>query len=894
MRNGNRRLNLGLIGLFVLVGLGIAVLMALLPAAAVTTGDVYSGSGDWVINNPTKVVDEQIYVSGNLEVRGDLTLWNADIFMTLSVDNQYIVNVTGTGNLMANDSMITSALSWIEFGFTVYGEMTLERVEVSEVWEGVRVYTDDTILIKDSRILQTIGSGLYLKDADGTTVRNLQIQTDDLNVYGSGEAISYDSSDYQQSYSMAADGGALYVQGGNPTIDGVYVSANGTMFATMKLTRTYAYFYMQNLNLLFPLVGINSEEIEEVSNIHVRDSLVNFRVHYNCYAQGSYSGYYFYTYTAGFGTAVNVLNFGDTTVSNCTASNIRIGSMSITSSTYGLSSTVQRYTATSGTTLFGASINKMYSTAGPHYHKFTLANMEFESEGVLAASVTPNYNGTVAPTFYIDIVIENVTCNKGSIAPFSFSLSPQFSMLKTFYYKVHIKNSTFTNMTGQLHTDSLSAGPGVNANVHSFDVYYHVLYDNCLMRYNRPSMGLYYHPSKYKNEFNNIWDTHLHYKDCRIWDSQGYMLYFFGNPYITGGDERITFEGCHIKNHTNTGSYGAYIYYVNRVTFVDNIIEDCVYYYGWYMIDYGGYSNGKKLSKFLFDNNTIRNTYATYSSYSYGLWRIYWGGELIFTNNNVSGSQGNALHLYEYVYYSGYARLEYSGNELFNNNGSLIYHYGYSNYHEDLTCYIENNVLWDNNAFFTDYYDQYVQQYDFDATIYFRNNTIYRSSSKVLREYGKLIVTGNKFRGCGGYVIEIDYLSRNTPIIANNDMLNCNDVYYIGAKDQGAMKMSISLKALTVDCTGNAFYFSNLDVTMEEVEITASTAIAIIADKANVDAMNCDIPIGSGRTHGDGTITVWFEIEAFVEWSNATAPSISSGVQATGHSIITCPACRCM
>jgi hypothetical protein len=149
----------------------------------------------------------------------------------------------------------------------------------------------------------------------------------------------------------------------------------------------------------------------------------------------------------------------------------------------------------------------------------------------------------------------------------------------------------------------------------------------------------------------------------------------------------------------------------------------------------------------------------------------------------------------------------------------------------------------------------------------------------VLREYGKVIVTNNKFRDCNGYVIDLDNLNLNPPVVTNNDIRNCNNVYYIGAKDKGILKMSLTIRDLTVDCTGNAFYFKNIDVTMENVEISNKTSIAIIADKSNVDAMSSKVPIGSGRTVGDGSITVWFEIEAFVEWSNVTAPNVSSGVR---------------
>jgi len=50
--------------------------------------------------------------------------------MDLGFDNQYTVNVTTNGNLKANDTLITSTRDYREYGFTVYGKMTLLRTTV--------------------------------------------------------------------------------------------------------------------------------------------------------------------------------------------------------------------------------------------------------------------------------------------------------------------------------------------------------------------------------------------------------------------------------------------------------------------------------------------------------------------------------------------------------------------------------------------------------------------------------------------------------------------------------------------------------------------------------------------------------------------------------------------
>ncbi|MCK5252538.1 MAG: hypothetical protein KAQ96_06300, partial [Thermoplasmata archaeon] len=182
--NGNKlNAKLGLIGLFVLVGFGIAVLMAFMPAGASTTGDVYPGFGDWQVNNPTRVIDEDITVSGNINVSSTLELWNATIRMDLGFDNQYIINVTPTGNLKANDTLLTSSRDTWEYGFYVYGLMTLLRTNVAETYDGIQVLTDNKVLIEDTSIILFTGIGLTLEDANGATVRNVSLQTNEYSGY---------------------------------------------------------------------------------------------------------------------------------------------------------------------------------------------------------------------------------------------------------------------------------------------------------------------------------------------------------------------------------------------------------------------------------------------------------------------------------------------------------------------------------------------------------------------------------------------------------------------------------------------------------------------------------------------------------------------------------------
>ncbi len=103
------RNKLSLIGLIVLVGLGIAILMTLMPAGASQTGDTHPAPGyhgDWVIDTNTRVISEELYVDGNIVVNAQLELWNVIIWFD-NPDDDHELNVTTNGNLMVNDTRTT-------------------------------------------------------------------------------------------------------------------------------------------------------------------------------------------------------------------------------------------------------------------------------------------------------------------------------------------------------------------------------------------------------------------------------------------------------------------------------------------------------------------------------------------------------------------------------------------------------------------------------------------------------------------------------------------------------------------------------------------------------------------------------------------------------------------
>jgi len=87
-------------GMLVGVGLLLAVAAVLLlsgAANATITGDSYSGSGNWVINQPTTLSGETLDVAGDINVYSTLTVTNASIRFT--VDGAAFTVYGGAGGL---------------------------------------------------------------------------------------------------------------------------------------------------------------------------------------------------------------------------------------------------------------------------------------------------------------------------------------------------------------------------------------------------------------------------------------------------------------------------------------------------------------------------------------------------------------------------------------------------------------------------------------------------------------------------------------------------------------------------------------------------------------------------------------------------------------------------
>ena len=162
----------------ILIALTILVLAS--PGAkAWQSGDSYSGSGDWTINNPTVVADDSITVTGNLEINSNLEVYNSQIYIASSYDNEYYVDVSSSGSLYLWDaSTLTATDSTAHYSFTDYGTLDINESTVSEMWGdtnswtgGIQIYSTGAN-IRNSDINNGMTGGIYISDVSASITYN--------------------------------------------------------------------------------------------------------------------------------------------------------------------------------------------------------------------------------------------------------------------------------------------------------------------------------------------------------------------------------------------------------------------------------------------------------------------------------------------------------------------------------------------------------------------------------------------------------------------------------------------------------------------------------------------------------------------------------------------------
>jgi hypothetical protein len=872
-----KRHDITLIALLSLVGLFLAVLMMVGPTLGTITGDTPPALGDWVIDNPTTVSDETVIIEGNITVNDVLTLRNANIVMLLWSTGEYEVVVKVGGSMSATNTAFKANNSTHKYNFEVEGKMDLTGTTVEDAI-GVRILTTDTVTITNCKILNFTKRGLYLEDADGTTVDDCLITTNDY------DGISWNHIDplppYETTYYYGLAGAVVYIKGGSPTVNDIKVSVNGSITVYNDINKVYDYAY-NTVNLNFPMVGIESKGGAQVSDISVLNSTISPVIYnriFNNYTGTNYQ--YANVYTNFYPSAIMVRNYQDLTLGGASMENLEFEYAWVYTDVYGnYLNYVYAMSSTYSPKLFLALVDETVKTEGPHEYKVTLKDTSFEDTSIFNSMFGPDYEGSGEPVFNLSIVVDNVTVLGGSNL-FGFDSSPLVDGMKYVNAVMRISNSSFTNVSDVIVGYQSFPGPG-SASDHRITMNETFIFENndvincdagvdSLITISSSGGGI---GDRGVGGANDVFEEWHIVRNNTFKDNYGTVIWYYGSYTKSIGHRRAIVEDNEfIGNWCNQYDVFLYFFSFDIVRLNNNLFKDNIYQEAVYLYDYAKSPVPGQSSHFLVMGNTFINNTLTGSYYNDGFFYCYFGGYIEFSHNNITQQEGiNFITIFEYTYYTGFAKFSFHHNEITNVNSTVLYFYGYYNYHPFLTAFIHNNKLWDNNGEFVNYYgyEYYMTNYDYDATIFFENNTIVRSAGRVFTNYGDLTIVNNTFIDCEGPVVVLEYLNLHSPKITENTIIDCKDVYVIGAKRRGMLNMLLEVENLYVDCTGVAFRFNDADVTMKNVTVTKNAAIAIVADEANVDAIDSLIPSGSGQVIGSGSINVWFNIEMWILWADA-------------------------
>jgi parallel beta-helix repeat protein len=161
----------------------VAIVMVTPHATAWQTGDVYSGSGNWNINNPTVLAQQTVTVTGNVNINngGSLTVCNGGITFSPTYDNQYSLALSAGGAFYFYDSTLISSTGY-HYGITLRDTAFINRSTVAEMYGstgswvgGIQVYSSK-VTIGNSTIRDGYTGGIYVSgcnpDIEYNTIYN--------------------------------------------------------------------------------------------------------------------------------------------------------------------------------------------------------------------------------------------------------------------------------------------------------------------------------------------------------------------------------------------------------------------------------------------------------------------------------------------------------------------------------------------------------------------------------------------------------------------------------------------------------------------------------------------------------------------------------------------------
>jgi len=850
----------------------MALALVLLPGAlgGGIVGDQPPASGDWHVTRDTVATDVTIDLNGTLWLDAKLTLMGSELRIASPSAGEDGINVSATGNLVANDSVIYSS-SGEPYHFHVHGAMDLLRVTVRDVDQGVRVLTAATVSIEDVSIVDFVEMALYLESASGTTVKDLRVQADNLTINLS-KSVTTDSV-YRVATLDHKHSGFISVVGGSPSIVGVDVSVNGTMVYDLDWTKTYSSGQV-DMDIEWPAIRVETKSAIVIDDVTFRDSMLSLDVNVDGQDTGGGSG----TVSVLFGVdGVLVPDYRDVTIRGLNLSNLRHDEMDVNFIGSGMGG-FTRSRVDWGNRAVHAFVSETFSTRGPHRFNLRLSDVTTFQDAVLLHRLVPNYSGTGSPTFVSAVVLSNSTSRAGHQVV-RFFLEPTFSVLKYLDVDIRITNCTFMSQRStSIHFD-YRTGP-TEPLKKSIEIREETVIDSCLFTRNNPGSD-----GQVRAETSivgpNVFNSSLTISNSRFISNLGTILNISGSLNPT--HDRLAIVGNEfINNSCWQDRRLMYIHQRSEVDMANNTISNNLASNGIYLEDLGfDHTMARDPCRFGIEGNLFLGNRALPSGGGIGAFiEIVWGGELIISENNITGTKSRFMNLTDESAGSGRSTLEFSDNDLHLNEQAILYMKQTGRTHEDLTASISGNIAWDNKGPLVDCPAPFSGA---PAVIRFIDNEVVRSGSTVFRNFGNITISGNTFIDCVGWVLFLDNIEIDRPYIVNNSFAGCGDAILVRAKDTYPAPVLLWMDGNQIDSYGTALHFTHMEVTLRTSVVSTSATKAVVADRSYVDAYDCQFEADKCEVVTKGYIRMWYWIEARVEW--ASKSGVASGNPVAGANV---------
>jgi len=804
--------------------------------------------GFYLSGNVDITYSQMRYMYGLFDCSGTVLLANSTIYYNYNGFNQ-------TNTLVMYDMYCYRMYE----GINLMGATRIANSDFVYTYMGIMV-TDSKTLIKDSAFYNMYDMGFHFVDCSA------MMDNVTVDLY-SGTGRSYwtatEEGDSDDRFNMVM-GLGIWVDGGSPTFVDVDVEADCYYEFHVEYTGSEEEVTLF-ARVLVAAVLIDSVDMGTVSGLTIHDSYMNVRTYFDATNPGLNPRYFrvdVQVHSAG----LAVVNYANATITDVVSYNNVFGSL------YG--------PYTSG----GAYGNSGYYNYGYRYQVVAAIVGDFSSAPASMLTLTgievdngdywfghlymPDYTGTGNPVFANTVLIEDVTVNYAGSIVFHFIITTAYADVRTIDSDVRITGCEFNNIYAPVTDYYLDAGPGIQPTSNVVDIMETFSFDNNTIT----RCGYYWAyvvvGGGGDNMPNDDWDKMVTIADNEFTESEGTFFYAYAQwDFVKGMDALYVLNNL-IMNITDYNWNGPfYSDGFDTVRFIGNEMRNTYYLTTGDFYDYGGSSTGVKAADWLFKDNTFEN--CTNEEWPEIIF-LEFGGDVVFEGNEVSNQNG-LLSIMQTSEYTGTSSITIRDNDF---HGNMAYFLEYGNpdpTHVNFMILIEENMVYDNEDFFLNYWGRgaTLNNYDYDATIIVRDNDFHDNMGGVIHAWGALDVHDNTFNNNAGPLLYIDYINLNVPMVYDNNMNNNEDLFVFVAKDRGFQLVPMSLMDKTLSCTGTALSFTNMEVTLEGVDIVGAS-MAISAYNTIVNAYWSNIDGDSCEVLADGLITSWWPMEVSVTWGDAT------------------------